>query len=704
MGFTWRGLITDSDDVSPRPKVSVIVPNYNHAPYLRERLESVYGQTYTNFEVILMDDCSSDGSREILEEYARRYPWKTKLLINEKNSGRVFEQWKKGIAEASGSLIWIAESDDYCTSDFLETLVPYFKCEAVMLAYVRSDFVRDGRKVWDIESYLSDLDPKLWHRPFVKTAHELVRKYFCVKNIIPNASSALFRHTGHVECLNSDVMKQFRFCGDWYLYLHLTEGGLVAYTPHAVNYYRQHGHNTSVSLHQQPTFYREHGLIADFLQQAYGLGASELQGLKREMERRYDSCREKVSLPPLSSMFSIDAGKNAARKAAARKLNIGICGAAFISGGGETFPIYLANALRDAGHCVTYINFHYAKSNPDVRVLLRGDIPVVDLSNDHRDLEALCRSFGFEVLHSHFIDVDFAVMKALQRVPNCRHIVTLHGMYESVSPDYFSLRHYELRDLAERVHAFAYLSQKQVDFFADKGYPTSHFVKIANGLPLGCPEAVSREELNVPQDAFLLCLASRALREKGWREAIEAVKRANERSEREIHLLLLGDGSETVALQRESLPPYIHLLGFRGNVRAYFAASDAGILPTYFKGENFPLVMIECLMTGKPFLVSELAETPFILSAGEGQLAGAALPLADGLPDVEAFAACIAEWADKPSSYRAIKSLVPAAARKLDIREVSRQYLACYASSPECREQGDWACPVNAFPAGTGIL
>lgn len=57
-------------DQDSLPLVSIIVPNYNHALYLRERLDSIYSQTYKKFEVILLDDASSDNSVEILTEYA----------------------------------------------------------------------------------------------------------------------------------------------------------------------------------------------------------------------------------------------------------------------------------------------------------------------------------------------------------------------------------------------------------------------------------------------------------------------------------------------------------------------------------------------------------------------------------------------------------------------------------------------------------
>src|SRR3984893_17231816 len=103
-----------------QPKVSVIIPNYNHAAYLRQRIDTVLRQTYQDFEVILMDDCSTDDSRTIISEYSSDP--RIRIELNETNSGSTFRQWKKGIALARGEYIWIAESDDYSDERFLEQL------------------------------------------------------------------------------------------------------------------------------------------------------------------------------------------------------------------------------------------------------------------------------------------------------------------------------------------------------------------------------------------------------------------------------------------------------------------------------------------------------------------------------------------------------------------------------------------------------
>ena len=76
------------------PNVSVIIPNYNHALYLQVRLDSVFNQTYQDFEVIILDDCSTDNSREIIEKYANN-PKTSHIIFNDVNSGSTIKQWEK---------------------------------------------------------------------------------------------------------------------------------------------------------------------------------------------------------------------------------------------------------------------------------------------------------------------------------------------------------------------------------------------------------------------------------------------------------------------------------------------------------------------------------------------------------------------------------------------------------------------------------
>ena len=96
-----------------QPLVSVIVPNYNYARYMDERMQSILNQTYQNFEIIILDDCSTDNSRKVIEKY-RGNPHVVAIVYNKENSGSTFKQWNKGFSIAKGELIWIAEADDTC--------------------------------------------------------------------------------------------------------------------------------------------------------------------------------------------------------------------------------------------------------------------------------------------------------------------------------------------------------------------------------------------------------------------------------------------------------------------------------------------------------------------------------------------------------------------------------------------------------------
>ncbi len=95
-GFTAPHLLDTCRSVAGRkPAVSVIVPNYNHGRYLTERLESIFNQTFRDFEVILLDDASTDNSLEVIERY--RGHAGVRIVPGAENSGSTFKQWLKGI-------------------------------------------------------------------------------------------------------------------------------------------------------------------------------------------------------------------------------------------------------------------------------------------------------------------------------------------------------------------------------------------------------------------------------------------------------------------------------------------------------------------------------------------------------------------------------------------------------------------------------
>ena len=101
-------------------KVSIIIPNYNYAKYIRGAITSLQSQTLKEIEIIVVDDCSSDKSVEIVRGMQQKDS-RIKLIINERNSG-AGESRNVGIAAATGEYIRFLDADDTMNKDVLETM------------------------------------------------------------------------------------------------------------------------------------------------------------------------------------------------------------------------------------------------------------------------------------------------------------------------------------------------------------------------------------------------------------------------------------------------------------------------------------------------------------------------------------------------------------------------------------------------------
>lgn len=222
--------------------VSAIVPSYNHARYLRERLESVLGQGHRALEAILLDDASNDGSAEILREYAA-HPRVAHVEIAATNSGSPFRQWQAGLARARGELVWIAESDDTADPGLLEALVPAFDDPTVVLAYCDSRVVDEHGTVLSGHNDWPDaLDPVRWRADHVADGAEELRRFLRYRNVVSSASAAVFRRS--VVTASFDFPLRFRSAGDWYFWAQVASGGRVAYRARALSSWRVHPETT----------------------------------------------------------------------------------------------------------------------------------------------------------------------------------------------------------------------------------------------------------------------------------------------------------------------------------------------------------------------------------------------------------------------------------------------------------------------------
>lgn len=254
------------DEAKRTPKVTVIIPNYNHSRYLPERIESVLNQTLTDLDILILDDCSPDNSREIIEAYAARDP-RIRLLFNEQNSGSTFVQWNRGLGQARGEYIWIAESDDYAEPHFLETLVARLDADPeVGLAYAMSISVdENSQPTGNHYHFYEEVDAQRWAHDFTIPGIELVRRYMPFRCIIPNASAVVLRRSVVEQVGLAD--ETMRLSGDWAYWSRILATSKVAFTAEPLNYFRQHSNNVRSKALVTGLAISEEARILGFLQQ-----------------------------------------------------------------------------------------------------------------------------------------------------------------------------------------------------------------------------------------------------------------------------------------------------------------------------------------------------------------------------------------------------------------------------------------------------
>ncbi len=206
------------------PKVSVIMPVYNAERYLRESIDSILMQSFDDFELIVIDDSSTDSSLKIIQSYNNP---KIKLLINEKNIGSAGSM-NRGLSVAVGEYVARMDADDISLPDRLETQVKYMDnnvdvcLSGTWVQVVGDKHLYDWRYNTDPEELRARL---LFDCPF---AHP----------------SIIFRR--EVVCKNNLQYREgYRRAEDYDFYTRIVEFGKISNIPRVLVKYRLHPNQTS---------------------------------------------------------------------------------------------------------------------------------------------------------------------------------------------------------------------------------------------------------------------------------------------------------------------------------------------------------------------------------------------------------------------------------------------------------------------------
>jgi O-antigen biosynthesis protein len=234
-----------------QPRISVIIPNYNYARFLPHRIVSILNQELPAWEIILLDDASTDDSLDVAAKLLKDCGIRYQIVSNSENSGSVFAQWQKGVDLARGDIVWIAEADDWASARFTKVAAAAFSDPDVVISYTQSNQVNQASEILcpHYLDYVTDIDRERWRHPFVNDGLSELNDGLSIKNTLPNVSGVLFRRAALQQVLTEhiDEIRSYRVAGDWCTYAHLATRGKIAFDPRPLNYHRRHAESVTIS-------------------------------------------------------------------------------------------------------------------------------------------------------------------------------------------------------------------------------------------------------------------------------------------------------------------------------------------------------------------------------------------------------------------------------------------------------------------------
>lgn len=285
--------------------ISVIVPNYNHSEFLHRRIDSILNQTCQDFELILLDDCSIDGSVEILRKYEQN-EHVSYIVVNEKNGGSPFVQWQRGFDLAKGEYICVAESDDWWEPTILETLLKGMK-DGVVLSVCQTHLIDERKTI----TYATRMNPSQG----VVDGRNFVMNNLAGDTMVVNAGMCMFRKSilKGIQPLYLD----YKGAGDWMFWIEVALQGNVTISDEALNFCYRHSKTvTSYSLRSGRDMQEGNSIckyaikrlspkakeLVKILKQRYGIYVQQ-KGLYESKDVLLKAKRDLLSMHPLMPLL-----------------------------------------------------------------------------------------------------------------------------------------------------------------------------------------------------------------------------------------------------------------------------------------------------------------------------------------------------------------------------------------------------------------
>ena len=640
--------------------VSVIVPNYNYEEFLPVRLNSIINQTIKPKEIILLDDVSSDNSievsKKILEQAKKKYKINYKIIKNEKNNG-CFRQWLKGIKEAKYPYLWIAEADDYAQENFIEELLPAFDDKKVVLSYAQSKVIDENCKVVDYRytSYTDDLSKTKWEKSFVDDGEKQVKEYFSIKNIIPNASSTIIRKSA-TDGLET-VLKNYNVIGDWIAYIYIISKGKIAYCNKRLNGHRRHSNSIIAKQEKSNNFIEEILKIKKYVLENYSLNDKQINNVILSIEGIEYYYHRILNDEKLNKLWN-------------EIKNIVIALPDLTVGGGQTVAIRIANALTKH-YNVFLVNARSGLETKFMKQMILDTIEVLNYDDNVEKLRIYKEILDFKAGISFIWWADKLLYYAFKD-SDLPLIISMHGCYEMLlhNPHIDPYFNENIEDMLNRANKIIYTAEKNKEILEKYDLISNLKIsKIDNGFLLGTYPKKTRKELGINDDDFVFGLVARAIPEKGYEEAIKAIIELNNKNNK-AHLVLVG-GSEYINKLKEQYRKYkfIHFVDKFSLPLEWIGWEelfDVGLLPSYFKSESLPTVIVEYLYLQKPVIATNIAEIKSMLINDRAE-AGVVIPLKNGKADIKELTKNMEKMMNDKSYYNNLKKNTSVLAKRFDM-------------------------------------
>ncbi|MBI5419761.1 MAG: glycosyltransferase [Deltaproteobacteria bacterium] len=238
-----------------KPKVSVCIPTYNYARFLPQAIDSVLNQSFTDFELIIIDDCSVDDTKELVARYAAEDK-RIIFEVNPVNVGMV-QNWNRCLRKARGEYIKYLFGDDlFCSKDALMQMVDVLDADhSISLVASARNVIDPGSEILKVLSHFKD-------KEVIDGAEVTKACIYSQQNLVGEPSAVMFRKKHAGRCFDT----RYKQLVDLEMWFHLLEQGNFAYINEPLSSFRVHPDqrsnvNARILAHIDDTIY----LMSDYV-------------------------------------------------------------------------------------------------------------------------------------------------------------------------------------------------------------------------------------------------------------------------------------------------------------------------------------------------------------------------------------------------------------------------------------------------------